>query len=338
MKHAKRSSRGDVHTLSKLHLEATQATLELLDGWKQREVEEKAKDDAIRANIGAAPATLTLNVGGTMFTTSKVASRWPKVGPYFLDLDPRTFDRVLGFLRSEELCLGDLSDWDLHQLDTTLQYLNIPLASSSWPLNVVASDAAEATVIPSTEAICPSMTCLVSSPSKPRNAQPEEVIDLTNPSIYIVEYPQWTWNRDYKSQNLILMNQGRTVKAAGLLNLHSVLGNVPVMAFSLKLEDLSGESFVGFAGKDGFDPKAPNKGYYIGLRNGFLCNVAGYYTKPYCTRGRIQEGDILTARRSEYIRFERNGEDLGVAFTIDPSLCLYPAVSIRNVGSMTVLA
>ncbi|CAK4134386.1 unnamed protein product [Aphanomyces euteiches] len=56
---------------SSIYRQPTQATLELLDGWKQREVEEKAKDDAIRANIGAAPATLTLNVGGTMFTTSK---------------------------------------------------------------------------------------------------------------------------------------------------------------------------------------------------------------------------------------------------------------------------
>ncbi|KAF0683741.1 hypothetical protein As57867_024151, partial [Aphanomyces stellatus] len=85
---------------------------------------------------------VTLNVGGSLFTTSKEtllrvegsyfhamlgSGHWqPDSGnDYFLDLHAPTFDRVLIFLCTDKLWLDGLNKCDETQLRTSMEFLKL---------------------------------------------------------------------------------------------------------------------------------------------------------------------------------------------------------------------
>ncbi|KDO21525.1 hypothetical protein SPRG_12489 [Saprolegnia parasitica CBS 223.65] len=80
-------------------------------------------DDSID-HLPTPAKTITLNVGGTLFTTAReTLLRIP--GEYFLDLDPSTFPRIMKLLRTGFLPMDGLSEADEAELREMLDYLQI---------------------------------------------------------------------------------------------------------------------------------------------------------------------------------------------------------------------
>ncbi|RHY16477.1 hypothetical protein DYB38_007993 [Aphanomyces astaci] len=97
----------------------------------------------IQENLANPPNIVTLDVGGTIFKTSKAnllrvegsyfhallgSGQWKPDSPgdaYFLDLDPHLFCRVLIFLRTGKLSTSDFTDFERGQFDSMLEYLKL---------------------------------------------------------------------------------------------------------------------------------------------------------------------------------------------------------------------
>ncbi|RHY25792.1 hypothetical protein DYB32_008093 [Aphanomyces invadans] len=147
----------------------------------------------------------------------------------------------------------------------------------------------------------------------------------------------WTWDVELCASDIAVSRDRRIVYVCGRNLLRSVLGDTPVVMFRVRLDDISGETYVGMAPKVGFVPKHANQGYYLGLKNGWLCETAGFYVKAYYG-GRFVDGDVLTVQRwRRHIRFARNGVDLGIAFQVDPTLELYPVAAMKRRAKVSIV-
>ncbi|EQC37380.1 hypothetical protein SDRG_04984 [Saprolegnia diclina VS20] len=122
------------------------AKLELLAELKADNHRHETDADTAVDQLPTPAKTITLNVGGTLFTTAReTLLRMPgsyfdamlscdhwlpnEKGEYFLDLDASTFARVIKYLRTGTLNLSGLSNTDEDELREMLDYLQI-----EWPL------------------------------------------------------------------------------------------------------------------------------------------------------------------------------------------------------------
>ncbi|ETV94351.1 hypothetical protein H310_11994 [Aphanomyces invadans] len=290
-------------------MQMSQAIQKQLEALERKEQAWDELQRRIQGNTVAAAHTITLDVGGVLFKTSKQtllrvegtyfhamlgAGCWQPNGPgntYFLDLDPTHFDRVMTYLRTDVLSFDGLSVWECRQLRATLDYLNI-----LTPRDLAAS-----------------------SPSKKQDV------------------PQW--NPHACSLSLVLLNNNQTVRRStgpARCMSNSVLGMESVDVFSIRLDvfpstgNVLGKVFVGLAPSKGFGTYSYNPtgcGYYIELRHGTLHGQDGTWGKPYASG--FDAGDIVTVRRcGGRIHFEKNDQELGAAFALDESsdAALFPAV------------
>ncbi|EQC37395.1 hypothetical protein SDRG_04999, partial [Saprolegnia diclina VS20] len=122
------------------------AKLELLAELKADNHRHETDADTAVDQLPTHAKTITLNVGGTLFTTARETllripgsyfdamlscDHWlpNEKGEYFLDLDASTFARVIKYLRTGTLNLSGLSNTDEDELREMLDYLQI-----EWPL------------------------------------------------------------------------------------------------------------------------------------------------------------------------------------------------------------
>ncbi|KAH9110529.1 hypothetical protein LEN26_013706 [Aphanomyces euteiches] len=119
----------------------------------------KEIENQIQANIANSPNIITLDVGGTIFKTSKEtllrfegsyfhallgSGQWKPDTlneAYFLDIDAAYFGRILRYLRTGELSFHGLCSLEREELKTTLEYLSITDPSEScrfWGPNLCA--------------------------------------------------------------------------------------------------------------------------------------------------------------------------------------------------------
>ncbi|KAG9400119.1 hypothetical protein AC1031_011029 [Aphanomyces cochlioides] len=116
---------------------------------EKRMAQWKKLEDQIQANITNAPNIITLDVGGTIFKTSKEtllrfegsyfhallgSGQWKPDSPneaFFLDVDAGYFGRILRYLRTGELSFHGLCSLERDELKTTLEYLSLTDPSGS---------------------------------------------------------------------------------------------------------------------------------------------------------------------------------------------------------------
>ncbi|OQR88301.1 hypothetical protein ACHHYP_06994 [Achlya hypogyna] len=315
--HLKRSLSGSLDMLKLFSADFLETSQSIQDQLEALEAKEKAWQDLERRlahNASSAANIITLDVGGTIFRTSKDnllrfdgtyfqamlgSGRWQpsaETGAYFIDIDPIHFDRVMVYLRTGELSFDGLSDWEVRHLRSTLDYLNI---------------------------------------TTPRETH---VTAAPRPMI---------WNPLVCSSGLTLLDNNTAVARANTPSRsvsHSVLGAQSVEVYSVRLERITtvgnvlGKLFVGLAPKKGFGVYSYNpeaSGYYVELRHGTLYAQDGIRGTPYCAG--FVEGDIVTVRwRRDLgeIHFEKNDQELGVAFTGVPGDAdLFPAVDMYYHGA-----
>ncbi|CAK4108131.1 unnamed protein product [Aphanomyces euteiches] len=243
----------------------------------------EALERRVLENIQAAPSIITLDVGGTLFRTSKStllsvegpyfhamlgSGFWQSDGPnstYFLDLDPLTFHHIMAFLRTGTFVSKVLNDWEKTQLQFSLDYLNIPLT------------------VPTTE------------------PADEHLIALT-------------WDPSAVSPGLYLFQENRGVQTSGTygwMTAKGTVANPPV--FRVQVDTRTDDTFIGLA-----PASNPEKaGYFIRLKNGQLSGPRGQMSNNYQASG-FASSDTLTVRyEGGDISFAKNDQELGVAFTVE---------------------
>ncbi|KAH9184808.1 hypothetical protein AeNC1_013215 [Aphanomyces euteiches] len=123
---------------------AAEAMKEQVDVWKKAMAEWSELEHRIAENIANAPNMITLDVGGTLFKTSKDtllrfeggyfhallgSGKWKpdsSNGAYTLDLNGGIpIQRVMDYLRSGQLSFSGLNDWEVQQTRSILDYLKI---------------------------------------------------------------------------------------------------------------------------------------------------------------------------------------------------------------------
>jgi len=261
-------------------------------------------DAVIQENITKAKQKIKLDVGGKCFATSKTSllrfegsffwtmlagGRWEpdEDGTYFIDRNPKHFDRILDYHRTGEFNIHGLDDAARQQLEKDFDFFQLP---------------------------------------PPPNWQ-----------------PPLTWDPNNRGANLQLSDGNKTVVKISSLGWNAgVLGTEAISSYKVKVNSRgsSGHVMVGFAPRSGFQPNGQNYhqcGYYLYLTNGTLYSGHGQgagYTQP------INDGDIITVTydaASRQISFERNAQQLGVAFNnVAPGL--FPALNIyEQAASLSLL-
>ncbi|KAG9406361.1 hypothetical protein AC1031_002681 [Aphanomyces cochlioides] len=285
-----RSEDGDDDTSAQIQaLETKLATWEALE----RRVQE---------NIEAAPSVITLDVGGTLFKTSKAtllnvedsyfhamlgSGLWYPDGPnntYFLDLDPITFHHVMAYLRTGTFIADDLSEWEKMQLQYSLDYLNISIPTA------------------------------------------EPIED---------KHVEWTWDPNAISPGMNLLQDNFVVQAPGYYRWMTAKGNVanPTL-FRVRVDSLSTDTYIGLAPAN----TPQTAGYFLRLKNGQLRGPRGNISGQYHADG-VKSGDVLTVRyKDSKIAFLKNDQDLGVAFTVEsPNETFFPSVMTFAAAKVTIL-
>ncbi|KAF0695571.1 Aste57867_13611 [Aphanomyces stellatus] len=119
-----------------------------------------------------------------------------------------------------------------------------------------------------------------------------------------------------------------------------VLGALTVTSFQLRLDKIGTLCYVGLQPSTQFRAdERDSKGYYIHTNSGNIGTAMGISSKAYASV-RFVSGDIITVQvtSENKIHFEKNGQDLGAAFTVtDPAEELYPVVCMYDVGAVTIL-
>jgi len=104
----------------------------------------------IEENAAKAKQKIKLDIGGKTFTTSKTtllaipntyfysmisSGKWSpdEDGVYFIDRNPKHFDRILDLLRTSELNTEGLSSLEWKKLESDLDYYQIPIPKSLIP-------------------------------------------------------------------------------------------------------------------------------------------------------------------------------------------------------------
>ncbi|OQR85559.1 hypothetical protein ACHHYP_11691 [Achlya hypogyna] len=103
----------------------------------------------VEADARAAAEMVTLNVGGTLFATTRanllryegsyfhtmmLSKLWAPNdrGEYFIDMEPTHFDRIIGYLRSGELRFDGLSTIESREFRRLLDYLQLSFVPTEW--------------------------------------------------------------------------------------------------------------------------------------------------------------------------------------------------------------
>ncbi|KAG9406359.1 hypothetical protein AC1031_002679 [Aphanomyces cochlioides] len=271
----------------------------------------EALERRVQENIDAAPSVITLDVGGTLFKTSKAtllsvedsyfhamlgSGLWQPDGPnntYFLDLDPTTFQYIMAYLRTGIFYADVLNPWEKAQLQCSVDYLNIPLA-------IPAADSAKE------------------------------------------KFPEWKWDPATITAGMKLSEENRVVHALqahftrGYYQWMSVRGTlVNPTHFRVRIDSLSDDTFVGLAPVGN-----PQKnGYFLRLKNGQLRSPRGNIAGQYHPSG-LKATDVLSVHYMDgNISFGKNGHDLGVAFKVeDQTVELYPSVLSYAAVKVTIIS
>ncbi|KAF0684027.1 Aste57867_23948 [Aphanomyces stellatus] len=282
--------------------------------------EKQAQWDAlevrVQENIAAAAGAITLDVGGTLFKTSKStllrfdgsyfhallgSGRWQPDDlahkTFFLDLDPTAFHHVLRFLRTGELFLDDLSASDRFHVQHCLDYLYLPSLSTKAP------------------------------PVPP----PEP----------------WLWDlASCTTSDVRFSGRCRVVHMGHNSHYVSVVGNTPVTSCRLELNKISEDTCIGFLPRlsDGDWPPARVmrlRSFFFRPATGRLRADGNGATDKAYTSKTFRVGHVLGMRYiNGRISFQRDDEDLGVAFDVDDlpvNIPMYPVVASTSFAAVTIL-
>ncbi|KAG9404552.1 hypothetical protein AC1031_004754 [Aphanomyces cochlioides] len=323
----------DLKRLSRQYIDECESTLSKVQEWDRRAEQWKDLDRQIDGDIAASANLVTLNVGGKLFTTTKstllrmegstfhdllAQDKWNGKETLFLDVDGSTFDRVLGYLRSNELYLVGLTEWGLHQLRHTLSRLRISLPQPT-PLKTPARTmrAARLTV---EEPTFISARVSVSSTNSPTTSPAVDGMTMSPPPF--AKQPQLLWAEKSKAK---LSHDKLTITTADCNK-------------TVCLNDAAGDVVVGFASMEDMANEDEQFELLIDLKNGWLSNAPGEKLHEYDTKGPFINGDILTVRRTgNHIHFERNEHKLGPAFEINIAVELVPVAFIKGQAQLTIL-
>ncbi|KAF0695568.1 Aste57867_13608 [Aphanomyces stellatus] len=277
---------------------------------EKKQMEWKELETRVQATLAKAPHLITLDVGGTIFRTSKEtllavegsyfhamlgSGHWkPDVGDaYFLDLHGPTFDRVLIFLKTGKLWLEGLNKCDEAQLRASMDYLKLLNDTTIPPL--------------------PSDTCY-----------------------------GWQWDASASSGSFALDVLTKSATKSRDNFVACVVGTVSGTLFQIRLDHFEGSCYVGLQARHQFKAEASlgAHGYFFGVHRGFKCSQLDYHSQPYIGGGGIVAGDVVAMRvKNNAIHFEKNGQDLGPAFTVtDPTAALFPVVCMISRGAVTIFA
>ncbi|KAF0720016.1 Aste57867_624 [Aphanomyces stellatus] len=149
-------------------------------------------------------------------------------------------------------------------------------------------------------------------------------------SYLYLSAPSLAWDADKCAPQIVLSAENATASKSSPGKWVSVLGNTPVSSFRLHLIELGTGTYVGLCPRANFDVGGNGQGYYIRLPNGVKSTLGTLKTQTtkYSDEA-FETGDIVAVRLSDAgnVHFEKNGRDLGAAFTVeDPSVDLYPVV------------
>ncbi|KAG9405631.1 hypothetical protein AC1031_003538 [Aphanomyces cochlioides] len=293
-------------------LAASQAMFSQVNEWEQREKQWKELEARIAFNIANAPNVVTLDVGGTIFKTTKDillrfedsyfhvllgSGVWKPDSAgtaYFIDLDPATFQYIMVYLRTGDLPFDELQEWEQKQLRRSLDYLSIEVPAE----------------VPSNK---------------------------------------WTWDPSHCSSTLALSENNRVVQVLGLNPFMfgppsnapetwmAVLGNTSVVSFTVRVES-GALPCIGFASREGFlagpreSTRASSKYYFfIDMKEAIGYGSGG--NKKFSPSHQFVHGDKLTVRCSDgKINFEQNGKPLGISGVPHPSSVLFPVIYFRDTG------
>ncbi|KAG9400118.1 hypothetical protein AC1031_011028 [Aphanomyces cochlioides] len=140
--------------------QAVDAMREEVAEMEQKMAQWNGMENRIQENIANTPNIITLDVGGTIFKTSKEtllrfegsyfhallgSGQWKPDTPnaaYFLDLDASLFRRIMLYLRTGELSFNGLCGWECKELKSIVEYLNLggPKEHCLWDPNLCALD------------------------------------------------------------------------------------------------------------------------------------------------------------------------------------------------------
>ncbi|KAH9116136.1 hypothetical protein LEN26_012931 [Aphanomyces euteiches] len=295
-------------------LAASQSMLAQVNEWEQREKQWKELEARIAFNIANAPNVVTLDVGGTIFKTTKDillrfedsyfhvllgSGVWKPDSAgtaYFIDLDPATFQYIMVYLRTGDLPFDELQEWEQKQLRRSMDYLSIELPSE-------------------------------------------------------VPCSKWSWDPSHCSSTLALSENNRVVQVLGLNPFMfgppsntpetwmAVLGNSSVVSFTVRVES-GALPCIGFASREGFlaGTRASNKYYFfIDMKEAIGYGIGG--NKKFSPNHQFVLGDKLTVRCSDgKISFEQNGKPLGISGVPHPSSVLFPVIYFRGTGKVSIVS
>jgi len=267
--------------------------------------------EKMRENSEKAKTKIKMDVGGKIFSTSKTtllqregtyfhvllgSDCWKpdEDGCYFIDRDPKYFDRILNYLRNGKLDTQELSKRALEELEEELDYYQITLPE---PLFQNLS----------------SRTSLAEPPFQPLFWDPKVKganILLTKDNKVATKSGLGGWNAAVLGN---ISNQSFKVKILNRGDATFVIG----MALNIKVESLNYDS----------------SGWYLHGRDGTLYSQQGDFSRPYATILNDQsEIAVLFDHEKRQISYVIDGINKGIAFSNIPPGDLYPALKIYGVG------
>ncbi|KDO21620.1 hypothetical protein SPRG_12859 [Saprolegnia parasitica CBS 223.65] len=247
---------------------------------------------AVREEDGALRKIVTLNVGGTLFTTAREtllrvpgsyfdtmlsSDHWRpnEKGEYFLDVDPSTFARVIKYFRSGVLDMSKLSATDKTELWEMFDYLQI-----KWPVLVPTS----------------------------------------------IEAPRLHWDSSHCSADISL-DENNMRATSSKISWANVLASMPVTSFAVRVQ-LGAYVEVGFMPRHHFAPKASECGWYFHCETGTVRSRNVRLKEPSIsleTKSRSVFLQVTWHRDQERISFAVDGVPLSIGLQDVPTvLPLYP--------------